>query len=1734
MKRTNRLYAMLCASVFALSALPAAPASAEEAADLFCVTYSGSNTNRNDYSRWASPVTSALQPVSGGWMRVQGNTPSGKALVEYYSDDFTLTDRILIDMQLPVWGGFYAASDGNYYLITGQENDDHDDTLPVLDIAQYDSSWNLIKHVQRGNMKVAIPFDAGSMRCTDDGTWLVLRMAREMYSGHQANLTLLVRMSDLTVTEDDSAIQYLHMGYVSHSFNQYVLLDGTHIVGIDHGDAYPRAVVLNYYQSDYTTGSFMPDYFDSPCVEVNMLTFPEASDSANMYEVNYTGAAVGGFMQSSTHYIIAYNTVDQSKLSEYWEDYSGNPTRNIHIAAVPKNALKDDSVRDFTLTDIADGDPTAHAPQLVQLAEDRFAVLWQQENDVYITELDGSGAPLGEAAHFAGQISDCVPRFHDGKLVWYVWNSDTVTFYSVDPAQPDAPEITAYVGGHDYQQIGDADENGTVTLKCSKCSEEKTVTVPTDFRAYWNSSHYDNEYTYSSRIPDALDAGMYVKVQLTASAPDNPDVQNFIIESSDDSVLVARTPGTAYRIQTFDVNDFDEPQRTVTLRIHPEFNEKCVKEFTLTLAHSYETTASVRPTAEAEGYVEHTCSGCGHVYREVLPKLTDLSADSITVTMPEEPCVYDGTEHKPVPAVTLTQADGTEITLAEGTDYTVSYSDNLHAGTASLLLTASEESLYVAGSRTAAFTVSPQPLSPEQITLAENPGRDPEKVFAPDFTVKDQAGTVLTAEVDYLFAFSEDGTALTVTGQGDYTGNAVKTLDPKLLDISECTLTFADAEFNEAPETYYTGKEQTPDLIVADGERILRADQDYTVTYEKNVNAGTAGITVSGTGAYTGTLTGSFRILPLSIADDTAFTAALAEEGPFVFTGKQITPKVSVQSADGKTTLTEDEDFTLTYQKNLNAGAALITVSGAGNYTGKLELSFQIEPFAVTEENCKLVLEYDSAVYDGKEHIPAVTAVIGGESMNANFNLAYSNVINAGTAEVTADFIGNYTGTLMASYQILPMELTEDMLSLPDEPFIYNGSPIIPEILFSGETPWRRDLDYTVTCLNNVHAGTAKITVTGTRNYSGEIKMEMEILPYDFTDDADVRLFSESETWTGAPIVPEFSVHVNDQVLSEDSYTFICENNVDAGTATLTVTGTGDYTGTCTAEFVIAPHTLSAEELSLPEETYIFNGEEITPEVRYTGETPWRAGTDYTVTCEDNLHAGEATVTVTGKQNYTGTVTLHFEIQPLDLSEHAKAETDPQTFVYDGVTAFTPAVTVTDGDKLLTDADYTCTYSDNLNAGTASVLITFRGDYTGTAKAAFEILPADLSDLKAAAVITENGCTYDGKEKTPAVSLETASGYILQPHDYQLSYEDNTDAGEAAAVIEGTDNFTGSIRLPFTIAPAAIRSAELLDDNLVWDGTPLTPAAAVFGPDSEKLLGETDYTVRYANNDSPGIGIAKIEGIGNYTGTLTLEFTILEPETTTTTTTTTETTTTVTESTTASTETTASSSSESTETTTSVSVNDTETTTSATVTETETTSSATVTETETTTSETVTATETETTTASSATETETTTASTATETETTTVSTSTETETTTASSSTETETTTASTSTETETTTASSSTETETTTVSTSTETETTTASSSTETETTSASTETESTTTATETTEAPFYDPGSDYNGDGEVTLADAVLLAQFLAEDNTLTADQVSSVLHAEPDTDRDGLVTIADLRKLLHLLR
>ena len=118
---------------------------------------------------------------------------------------------------------------------------------------------------------------------------------------------------------------------------------------------------------------------------------------------------------------------------------------------------------------------------------------------------------------------------------------------------------------------------------------------------------------------------------------------------------------------------------------------------------------------------------------------------------------------------------------------------------------------------------------------------------------------------------------------------------------------------------------------------MLTAGKDYTVDNGKYVNAGTAYVTVTGKGAYSGTVKIPYTIAPMSIKS--AVVTGIANQ---TYTGKALKPVPVVKL--GAKTLSAGTDYKVTYASNKKVGKATVTITGAGNYTGKVSKTFVINP----------------------------------------------------------------------------------------------------------------------------------------------------------------------------------------------------------------------------------------------------------------------------------------------------------------------------------------------------------------------------------------------------------------------------------------------------------------------------------------------------------------------------------------------------------------------------------------------------------------------------------------------------------------------------------------------------------------------------------------------------------------------------------------------------------------------
>ena len=388
-------------------------------------------TRLHNYSRSASPIGSYLVDIgNGNMMRVQSDYDSSNIYVEYYDSQYNVTDVRQLAPELPIYGGFYSGSDA-YYIVTGQKNEEESDTVECYRITKYDKNWNRIGSAGLYDCNTFLPFRAGCVRMTEADGYLFVRTSHQMYLSsdglrHQANVTIQFDENKLVITDSYTDVMNSKYGYVSHSFNQFIKTEGNHLVAVDHGDAYPRSIVLTEYQTDFTNGQFISNmnYWKNPCKSTDLFEFTgEIGDNA-------TGASVGGFEVTDSAYLVAANSINQEDTSD---DRSRHDYRNVCIVGKSK---RDGHTFVNWLTNL-EGDLSATTPYLVKINDNKYLVMWSYQKRsvgaIDYTYIDADGSQISPVYTMNGMLSDCEPVYINDTVVWYTSDSDgNVTFYGVD------------------------------------------------------------------------------------------------------------------------------------------------------------------------------------------------------------------------------------------------------------------------------------------------------------------------------------------------------------------------------------------------------------------------------------------------------------------------------------------------------------------------------------------------------------------------------------------------------------------------------------------------------------------------------------------------------------------------------------------------------------------------------------------------------------------------------------------------------------------------------------------------------------------------------------------------------------------------------------------------------------------------------------------------------------------------------------------------------------------------------------------------------------------------------------------------------------------------------------------------------------------------------------------------------------------------------------------------------
>lgn len=255
----------------------------------------------------------------------------------------------------------------------------------------------------------------------------------------------------------------------------------------------------------------------------------------------------------------------------------------------------------------------------------------------------------------------------------------------------------------------------------------------------------------------------------------------------------------------------------------------------------------------------------------------------------------------------------------------------------------------------------------------------------------------LTENVDYTVSYTENvalgSTAqVTVTGIGSYEGSVVRTF--------RITAPLQEGMFQvDTADEVFKGSAYKKTVTSPAG---LQENVDYTVRYQDNAFPGKASVIITGMGAYSGTLSYDFQILPAPLTKE-QFTVDTSAK---TYTGRALTPAVS-------SSLRKNAAYTVSYENNINAGKGKITVTGKGDHTDSLVYFFKISPAPLKAS--EFTVDTRPRAYTGKALTLNFRSPL---KKGTDYKISYADNRNVGPARAILSGIGNYTGKIQYDFRI--------------------------------------------------------------------------------------------------------------------------------------------------------------------------------------------------------------------------------------------------------------------------------------------------------------------------------------------------------------------------------------------------------------------------------------------------------------------------------------------------------------------------------------------------------------------------------------------------------------------------------------------------------------------------------------------------------------------------------------------
>jgi len=557
------------------------------------------------------------------------------------------------------------------------------------------------------------------------------------------------------------------------------------------------------------------------------------------------------------------------------------------------------------------------------------------------------------------------------------------------------------------------------------------------------------------------------------------------------------------------------------------------------------------------------------------------------------------------------------------------------------------------------------------------------------------------------------------------------------------------------------------------------SNDGYNIVWNKNTKESNYDVKVGEIGTLT--------VTDQSIEDSKKITVGTLDD--VVYNGKKQKQEPAVTTKDGKTTLVKETDYTLSYSEDTkNVGEVTVTVTGKGNYSGKVQRKYHITkaPLTVTTEGATRAYNGQPLTAPG-----TVTGFVEGEnaelqvtgkqtdvgSSKNTYNIVWTETTKADNYQVS-DTVGTLTVTAQSidpgtdPEKPNPDYTGAKVNSPSDEVYDGNEHKWIPTVTDKADKKLEAGKDYTVeySTKNFKDVGTIDVTITGKGNYTGTVKRSYKVTPKEYT----VTTESATKTYSGTALTAGGKV----------------EGIVSGETVEFTTTGSQTEVGTSKNTYELVWKSAKATNYTLAKESIgklTVKAKSIVPDDKDTPESD-KTG---------------ITVSEPSDSKYDGKV--HREVLTV---------TDTKT-----------------GKELVAGTDYSVTYSSDLvNAGTVTIKVAGLGNYSGSFTKTYKITKRSVT-LTSATVSK----VYDGSALTNTSITVSGDGFV---EGEGASYEvtgTQTKVGNSANSFEyklnektlaSNYNITKVVgTLTITAAPAPVTPATPSTPSSTTSTTPRTPSA---------------------------------------------------------------------------------------------------------------------------------------------------------------------------------------------------------------------------------------------------------------------------------------------------------------------